>query len=522
MKKLIAALVLGSTLAIQAAPQIPIANDFTGPLINLATNGQTFRDMIGVTNGGSGAGGSTIVTNNNTALRAGVVYQDSISATVGTNTTGLVSMNDTRTMTLRNASVLFATNATAATTANSAPWAGITGVENVLTNDAVIPSNVSLSAGNAPNANSDAYGFSFTTGSANNPGGTAYNGGPFTVTTGTSIGDIGTGIGGPITFNLGAGTIGNGIFTVNGNSLFNGTISDPYGILPQSNLILTNGGDGSLLTGVLHDSSNLQTTNANLTALAAGTLAQNNAASLTNVQGSSIVGLLPMGTVASGYTNAAGPMLTTNNGARYYTFNGNALTNLAAASLVGTIPSALLPAMNYVANTNGQSYGQTNLDTFTANGFRTIGGTNFSVNTNGNGIIGAVAFTNGAMTTSGAAVATTLAANNGSRLESSALKLSSTSIISASSDATFFGSVAGQIISKNGGVFGNWGMNTNLVVYGTVAATNGYILPPIATGPAWSGASNNIIIWCSNSIPPTEWHSYFNGSSNRVDFYHNP
>lgn len=85
------------------------------------------------------------------------------------------------------------------------------------------------------------------------------------------------------------------------------------------------------------------------------------AINLTNLQAAQITGLLPMGTVSSGLTNIPGPFLTTNTAARYYSYNGNALTNLSAGNLVsGTntatigIGSLVVPgAAGFVTANNG-------------------------------------------------------------------------------------------------------------------------------------------------------------------------
>lgn len=58
------------------------------------------------------------------------------------------------------------------------------------------------------------------------------------------------------------------------------------------------------------------------------------AINLTNLQAAQITGVLPMGTVAAGLTNIAGPMMTSNTASRYYSYNGGALTNLSAGNLV--------------------------------------------------------------------------------------------------------------------------------------------------------------------------------------------
>ena len=49
--------------------------------------------------------------------------------------------------------------------------------------------------------------------------------------------------------------------------------------------------------------------------------------------------------------------------------DGGSLTNLLATNIVGTIPSALLPAMNYVANTNGSVHGSLTLTSTNANAY---------------------------------------------------------------------------------------------------------------------------------------------------------
>ena len=75
----------------------------------------------------------------------------------------------------------------------------------------------------------------------------------------------------------------------------------------------------------------------------------------------------PAGTVTSGTTNLAGALIATNAaGQRFYSFNGGSLTNLDATKLTGTVPSGNLPALNYVASTNGTAVSPTlNNPTFT-------------------------------------------------------------------------------------------------------------------------------------------------------------
>ena len=75
---------------------------------------------------------------------------------------------------------------------------------------------------------------------------------------------------------------------------------------------------------------------------------------------------------------------------------------------------------------------------------------------------------------------------------------------------------SGKIDGNNNVAFG---LFTNLVVANTITVTNGITYPPKSSGPTWAqvGASNTIVEWSSNSIPPAKWSSYFDAGSNRTD-----
>lgn len=91
------------------------------------------------------------------------------------------------------------------------------------------------------------------------------------------------------------------------------------------------------------------------------------------------------------------------NTAQIFIGNGEGLTNINVTNIVGHYD---------VAQTNGASYGQTNRDTFTANGFRTINGTNFGFDAFGNGLVGKVAVTNGAISAASVTTSGTISGNN--------------------------------------------------------------------------------------------------------------
>ena len=73
--------------------------------------------------------------------------------------------------------------------------------------------------------------------------------------------------------------------------------------------------------------------------------ARGNAANLTNLAAANLTGTLPMGVLTTTGTNLSGAMLTQTNGARAYTFDAGALSNLNASALFsGTVPIARMPA----------------------------------------------------------------------------------------------------------------------------------------------------------------------------------
>lgn len=99
-----------------------------------------------------------------------------------------------------------------------------------------------------------------------------------------------------------------------------------------------------------------------------------NGGGLSNVTASTMAasnvfsgGVLPLGTVSSGVTGFGGPMLTSNSVARFWTWNGGALTNLNGSQVTGPVPLAAnvtaASLTNKVWATNVSSGGQLPLGT---------------------------------------------------------------------------------------------------------------------------------------------------------------
>lgn len=95
-------------------------------------------------------------------------------------------------------------------------------------------------------------------------------------------------------------------------------------------------------------------------------------------------GVLPLGTVSSGITGFGGPMLTSNSVARFWTWNGGALTNLNGAQVVGPVPLAAnvssATLTNKVWATNVASGGQLPLGTVSSGLDSTIAGPMLTTN----------------------------------------------------------------------------------------------------------------------------------------------
>ena len=255
-----------------------------------------------------GSSGGTTYTFSNTNLPAGVVVTNGAAVAVGTNTSGLVTTNDTRALNLTNSGNVFG--------------GSFNNGHAAITTDATA---------------------SFVNGAfVLNDSDPAYGDGNATILTinhddalVVSDGDTSLSI------------LGNTLIGRNNSAIATWSISDLGAI---NALSFTGNGSGltnlnaSQLTGVVP------------------TTVRISPSSITN-DGTQF----PMGTVTSGTTNLAGALIATNAvGQRLYSFNGGSLTNLDATKLTGTVPSGNLPALNYVASTNGTAVNPTlNNPTFT-------------------------------------------------------------------------------------------------------------------------------------------------------------
>jgi hypothetical protein len=182
--------------------------------------------------------------------------------------------------------------------------------------------------------------------------------------------------------------------------------------------------------------------------------------------------------------------------------NGINLTNLSANALgFGTVPNARLTGTT-ISNTTLVSpalVGATNTGTLTL--LTNAGAANTALAAFGNVVIGG----------------TLNASNNitlvGNRNLVSTLQLY---LVSGGGQPIFFQGGGGTQVDSNGK---NWSGMSNGIYGGSVTATNGFIVPGIATAPtiAQIGRTNTIFIWASNDVPPTVRGSYYNSSSNLVD-----
>ena len=230
-----------------------------------------------------------------------------------------------------------------------------------------------------------------------------------------------------------------------------------------------------------------------------------NLAGGTNLPAASVVGTVATATLAS-YVNGT---------------LSNSISGNAATATTATNSPAGLPLLDTSSKTNLSIYG-----TLTANAYSTQNGTNFGINSSGNGLFGGgLAATNNSLyfpnsvTINNNAGSGTIAFTGGN-IPNITLKQSTGRTLTV--QANGIGATA-NVYGDAGTTLGT-GNTVELTIVtnfvkstGAMIATNGYILPNRSSAPSFAqigSATNMIFMWSSNDIPPTVRGSYYDSTTN--------